>query len=99
MKFNIDSIPLFNYKNGDEVTAADVNAKAIEVYNKFNFLNPNNIDTINTGMYYDSVHDLYYPNYCGYHMSEATRQDEIGIRFGELAEEIEEIINLYKEVE
>ena len=63
--FNIDPIPLFDYKNGDQVTASAVNAVAIEVFNKYNALNPNNVKALNSGSFYDVPNSLLYPNYCG----------------------------------
>lgn len=94
MNKNIDPIPLFDYKNGDLVTASAVNTVAIKVFNKFNFLNTNNIDVINTGFYYDAFNDLYYVNACGTHDTYNTRHEEMDVLLEELVDDINKIINL-----
>ena len=95
MNINIDPIPLFDFKNGDEVTALEINTVAIEVYNKYNLLNPNNIQTINTGQFIDSINYLYYPNYCGWMDNQYARPDEMDIIIAELTTEINKIIATY----
>lgn len=91
---NLDTLPLFDFKNGDQVTAAAINNNAIEVYNKFNFLNPNNIGTINTGMFYDQTNGIFYTNFCGYHHTSFSRKWEMDDLIDVLVDEINDVINL-----
>ena len=92
---NIDPIPLFDFKNGDQVTASAVNTTAIEVYNKYNFLNPNNVQTINTGQFLDVTNSMYYPNYCGWLDNAYARPYEMDIIVAELTSDINEVIATY----
>lgn len=95
MNINVDPIPLFDFKNGDEVTALYINTIAIEVYNKFNLLNPNNVKVINTGHFTDSTNYLTYPNYCGWMDNSNVREYEMDTIIEELTTEINKIIATY----
>lgn len=98
MNFNIDPVPLFDYKNGDQVTALDVNNVAIKVFNKYNFLNPNNVRPLNSGFFYDESNYMLYPNYCGW-LSIGSSSTARGVEFDELTDllidDINDIIKTY----
>jgi len=103
MIFNNDAIPLLDYKNGDLVTADDMNTNAIKVFTKFNGLHPGNVGTINTATFYDSANNLYYVNYCGMHYVNVTsgtsvRRYEPDILINNLTDDINKVLSKYKEV-
>ena len=91
---NNDAIPLLDFKNGDLVTELAINDHAIEVYAKFNNLNPYNVKPLNTGFFYDENNYLFYANHSGLLSTSTTRKFELDDLIDDVVDEINELLNL-----
>ena len=98
MSINLDHIPSLNYEKGEQVLASDIETIAIKTFNKINFLNPENVGYVNTGLWYDSSNSLYYMNYCGkFRASKCNHKDTIDQHLSDLEDELETILDKYGE--
>jgi len=86
-----------DFRKGELVRMDDIDKIAIDVYNAVNFLTPENIDTVNTGVFVDE--DGYSPvNHCGL-VSPVFCGDnkKVGYAISKEIEQIKETLRQYNE--
>jgi len=82
-------------EKGQQVTIADINTTAIEVYNKFNFLTPDELHEVSSGLFSIDTGENP-PNFCGLISPTFCENTLIDIAIAKEKDEIKEILRRYE---